>query len=186
MKEIRKEDIKKVADLTNVFAKYGLTQRSLLLMGVEDLYNRGTEECLNAALLLLHVYLNQGFLYEEGRELFDALLQKAEMTREALFHDLKGMHIIPLTRSQVDRLIVKWSSSVYHTMTRSQVVEDIIEKAGKKQVGRYEYHSNANPRGRSLDYVYILEVTNTDNILYNINLNRIYRLEAKDEDSNRG
>lgn len=185
MKEIRKDDVKKVADLTNVFAKYGLTQRSLLAMGIEDMYNRGTEECLNTALLMMHVYLNQGFLYEEHRDLFDVLLQKLGTTREQQFSCLKGMNVVPLTRAQVDHLIVKWSGSIYHTMTRSQVVDDIMEKVKKKMIGKYEYHSNANPKGNSLDYVYILEVTNNDNILYNINLNRIYRLEAVYENRNR-
>lgn len=109
------------------------------------------------------------FSYETARTVFNSLLEKLGTSREEQFPGkFYCSKEITLSKAQVRRVIGTWSASPYHTMPLSELVDDIICKVEDREYGRYEYHSNANPNGKGLDYVYVLVVDAAGSYLYDV------------------
>ena len=148
--------------------------------------NSGETGYLYAAVTRIQAYLEMGFTYESERELFDRVLMLLGISKDEQFPKRTyAAKDIPLTRSQIRRLIKPWSCSKYHTMPIDKVPEDIINKVMGQEMGMYEYHSNANPQGADFDYVYILYVDQDDSYIYNVQKSKYYRL-VKQEGQNEG
>lgn len=138
----------------------------------------GEKRYLDLAFLHLKVYLEMGFVYEEQKELFDALFLLAGEDKEPFFRELNGQGKAgkEYSKNEIKSMIRRWSSSRYHTKTIDEVVEDILEKVGKKEIGIYYYHSNNNPKQARNDEVYELVIGEFESYLHDINRNKYYKL----------
>lgn len=131
-----------------------------------ELFN--DKKFLNNALLHMQAFFEMGFTYEEFPEIFDQVLSKAQTTRSEAFPKLfYSSKKVKLTKSQVRSMIHRWSASKYHTLTINELVDDIIEKVVKKQIGIYYYHSNKNPN-RDNDDLYELVISENEAFFHDI------------------
>lgn len=138
---------------------------------------------LSAAVTRIQAYLELGFCYEDNQELFDAVLHEAGTSRQLQFPKrCYCSERVPLTRSQVRQLLGRWTGSRYSTMKIQDAVDDIINKVSAEKLGKYEYHSNANPSGGGHDMVYELYIEKDDSYLYNVQTNRYYTFSKKQDE----
>ena len=192
MIEIKKEELEIVKLSVRGLESQGISVMKTLVGSIKllsEYYDSSNQiGYLYAAVTRIQAYLELGFSYETEKELFDRVLnilgtsQKKQFPKRAY-----AAKEIPLTKSQIRRLIKPWSSSKYHTMPIDEVPDDIIDKVLGKKIGRYEYHSNANPTAAEFDYVYVLFIDEEESYIYNIQKGFYYRLvrpEAKDENRN--
>ncbi|MBQ8813547.1 MAG: hypothetical protein IJZ85_03490 [Lachnospiraceae bacterium] len=192
MIEVNKQELECVKLSVRGLEFRGVSVMKTLVRSVEVLCeyyeNSGEPGYLYAAVTRIQAYLEIGFSYESEKELFDRVLILLGTSRKEQFpRRTYAAKDILLTRPQIRRLIKPWSSSKYHTMPIDEVPDDIIDKVLGKKIGRYEYHSNANPTAAEFDYVYILFIDEEESYIYNVQKGMYYRLmkpEAKDEDSN--
>ena len=102
--------------------------------------NSQNEKYLEVALLHMQAYLEMGFPYETGKELFDATLAKMGTKRELKFpKNFYASKEIKLNKSQVRSMIKKWASSPHQTMKIDEVVADIIKRVSNREIGIYYY-----------------------------------------------
>lgn len=157
----------------NISAKQTLEKSIALLV---DYYKKWEMlGYLMAALVRLQAYLELGFCYTDNEDLFDALLEALGTCKRIQFPaNYNHAKRVALTKAQVDGLIERWSSSPHRTMSRPEMVDDIISRVENKTIGRSEYHSNANPKGKGLDYVYELVVAEDESYLYDVRNDKYY------------
>jgi len=179
--EMKRKDIEVVKVAVRGLENQDISVQHTLERSIEYLKERyddqGDPGYLIAAVIRMEAYLELGFCYEDGGKLFDDILECLGTCRKEQFpKPFYYTEKIPLTRSQVKRLLGRWNGSRYHTMTVQEVVDDIIQKVSEKQIGKYEYHSNANPNppAGSHDLVYVLVVEKDSSYLYNVQNNRYY------------
>ena len=102
--------------------------------------NSQNEKYLEVALLHMQAYLEMGFPYEMGKELFDATLAKLGTKREIEFPKIfYASKEIKLNKSQVRSMIKKWTASPHQTMKIDEVVADIIKRVSNREIGIYYY-----------------------------------------------
>uniref|UniRef100_UPI00405686F2 hypothetical protein n=1 Tax=Agathobacter sp. TaxID=2021311 RepID=UPI00405686F2 len=95
---------------------------------------------LETAVLHIQAYLEMGFSYEEGKTIYDKILKDLGTTKEDKFpRKFYAAKKIKLNKTQVKSMIKKWPASPHQTMKIAEVVEDIIEKVERKEVGIYYY-----------------------------------------------
>lgn len=178
MIEVKREEVEAVKmsvrrlEYQDISAKQTLEKSIVFLM---DYYTKWRDSgYLLAALIRLQAYLELGFCYNDNADEFDGLLGKLGTNREIQFPQKYYAKRVALTRTQVNGLIERWSASPHRTMSRPEMVEDIILKVNLKMIGMYEYHSNANPIGKGVDYVYVLIVDEQESYLYDVRNDRYY------------
>ncbi|MBQ4564588.1 MAG: hypothetical protein IJA58_08905 [Lachnospiraceae bacterium] len=147
-----------------------------------DCYEQNGEKgYLHTAVARIQAYLELGFCYEQERELIDNILSELGTSREEQFPQrFYRTEPIPLTKPRIRRLIKPWSSSKYHTMSIELVPDDIIGKVMRKELGVYEYHSNANPSG-GFDRMYILYVDPDNSYIFNMQTGKYYLLVVQEK-----
>ncbi|MBC5745985.1 hypothetical protein FMM74_021160 [Lachnospiraceae bacterium MD308] len=97
---------------------------------------------LDVALLYIQVYLEMGFSYEDGRSIFDKIIQELGITKESVFLERKyRQKSIKLNRAQVRSMIGRWPASPHQEMKIDEVVSDIIAKVKESANGIYYYKS---------------------------------------------
>lgn len=99
---------------------------------------------LETATLHMQAYLEMGFAYEEGGEIFDRILKKLGTTREMQFPEkFYAPKKVKLNKSQVRSMLRRWPAASGQGMKIGEVVEDIIRKAEKKETGIFCYECAA-------------------------------------------
>lgn len=178
MIEVKREEVEAVKmsvrrlEYQDISAKQTLEKSIVFLM---DYYNKWKDSgYLLAALIRLQAYLELGFCYNDNADKFDDLLERLGVNRETQFPQKYYAKRVALTKSQVNGLIERWSASPHRTMSRPEMVEDIILKVNLKLIGTYEYHSNVNPNGNGVDYAYILIVDKQESYLYDVRNDKYY------------
>lgn len=102
--------------------------------------NTKNKKYLEVALLHMQAYLEMGFPYEIGKELFDATLDKMGTKREDEFSKtFYSSKAIRINKSQVRSMIKKWPASPQQTMKIEEVVSDIMNKVSNRKLGIYYY-----------------------------------------------
>lgn len=153
----------------------------LILKKYIELYDFTADDTyLKNALLHMHAFFEMGFSYEENSELFNLVLKKAKVDKKEVFPKrCYNARKVRLNKSQVRNMIRRWSPSSYHTLTISEVVEDIINKVKNKENGCYFYHSNNNPQ-KDIDDVYELFISDTECFFYDIEKKLYYTFVEND------
>lgn len=128
----------------------GLSIEETFYRSIKELYRMfevtTTNKYLETAVLQIRAYLEMGFIYDKYSELFDNVLKSLGTSRDVSFP--KRFYCssqIRLNKSQVKKMIRKWSTSRNHTMKIDEVVDDIITKVKNNEKGIYHYHSNKEP-----------------------------------------
>lgn len=95
---------------------------------------------LETATLHMQAYLEMGFAYEEGAEVFDRILKNLGTTREMQFPEkFYTSKKIKRNKSQVRSMVRNWRASPRQSMKIGEVVEDIIRKTETKETGIFYY-----------------------------------------------
>lgn len=121
-----------------------ISVKDTFLMAVNQLYqyylNSNDINYLETAMLHIQAYLEMGFPYENGKNLYDNILEKLGTTKELEFP--KRFYVsktIKLNKTQVKSMIKKWPTSPHQEWKIDEIVEDIMEKVKNKKIGIYYY-----------------------------------------------
>ncbi|EET61504.1 hypothetical protein BRYFOR_06679 [Marvinbryantia formatexigens DSM 14469] len=99
---------------------------------------------LETAMLHMQAYLEMGFAYDEGAEVFERILEGLGTTREIQFPDkFYASKKIKLNKSRVRSMLRRWPASSRQGMKIGEVVEDIITKVRTKETGIFGYECAA-------------------------------------------
>ena len=107
-------------------------------------YYQNTENIkyLETSILHIQAYLEMGFPYEEGKDVFDLVLKELGTTRELKFpQKFYFAKKVKLNKTQVRSMIKKWPASPHQEMKIDEVVADIITKVKQHETGIYYYKS---------------------------------------------
>lgn len=122
----------------------GLSVKKTLIEAVRQLksFNTNSEDdrYLEVAALYIQAYLEMGFSYDEGAEIFDEVLNSLGTSREIKFS--KKFYLtkqVRLNKSQVRRMIGRWPASPHQKMKINEVVEDIIKRVRDREKGIFYY-----------------------------------------------
>lgn len=117
-----------------------LSVKNTLIDAVEQLHifykNSAEKKYLEVAKLFIQAYLEMGFIYQEGEQLFDTILN--ELGEQCEMEYPKKNYIerkIKLNKSQVRSMIKRWPASPKQEMKIDEVVNDIISKVKNKEIG---------------------------------------------------
>ena len=105
-------------------------------------YYQNTENIkyLETSILHIQAYLEMGFPYEEGKDVFDLVLKELGTTRELKFpQKFYFAKKVKLNKTQVRSMIKKWSASPHQEMKIDEVVADIITKVKQHETAIYYY-----------------------------------------------
>lgn len=186
MIEVKPEEVEGVKVAVRGLESRGISVKRTIIKSIDYMEEQyqisGNSEYLRAAVSRIQAYLELGFCYEDNREMSDKILMELGTNRQEQFPKRSySARRVPLVRSQVRLLLGRWSNSAYCTMKVDQVVDDIICKVSKQQMGKYEYHSNNNPKAKraaySSDRVFELYVEEEGSFLKDVQTNRYYTFE---------
>ena len=130
---------------------------------------------LEIALIHMRAYIELGFVYDELKHPFDFVLKLAGVSKEEIYRNVSGENqsTKKVSKSEVRSMIRRWTSSKYHTKSKDEVVEDIIDKVERRLLGIYYYHSNQNPKS---DDVYELVINEFESYFHDIKRNKYFKL----------
>ena len=101
----------------------------------------------------------------------------AGVSKEEIYRNVSGENQSRKTsRSEIRSMIRRWTSSKYHTKSKDEVVEDIMDKVERRSMGIYYYHSNQNPKNPKLDDVYVLVINEFESYFHDIKRNKYFKL----------
>lgn len=152
----------------------------MTLRNIIDAYQVSEDaRCLDLIEMHLQAYVNMGNGLdpeeEEIREALTLIGKRAEEFRPA------GPFIwkkVTLTHSHVRGMIGKWRATAQNSMTIQQVVEDIIQKVSKKQLGCYLYeYCRFAEKGNENSDLYELIVGEEVSYFYDVNNLKFYVFE---------
>lgn len=101
------------------------------------LYDQGY---LKKALWHIYAYLELGFPYEDGKNIFESIFQELKLTQKEVFLGKYTLKKTALNRSSIRKILGKWNPKL-HSMKVNEAVEDIMENISNKRRGVYVYHS---------------------------------------------
>lgn len=147
------------------------------------------KQYLEKAVWHIYAYLELGYPYESGRDVFDKVLQKLGQSREELFPANQWFYKpMILKRSNINQLLGKWNPKL-QSMKIKEAVEDIVNNVEDGRKGTFLYHCGKIIReseGEMLwEKTFKLYVYEDEAILRDINKNKYYLLkqeEAHDTD----
>lgn len=121
-----------------------LSVKSTLIAAVQQLYGYyETSDDINyleVAVLYIQAYLEMGFPYEGGKEIFDMILEKLGTNKELKFpQKFYVAKQIKLNKSQIRSMIRKWPGSPHQKYKLEEVVEDILVKVKNHIIGISHY-----------------------------------------------
>lgn len=128
----------------------------------------------------IYAYLELGFSFEEIKQQVSFVLENGKMDAAELAELKKSCcPKIQLNKSSVRGLIGRWNPHL-HSMPISDVVDDIIMKAGEKQEGEYLYHCGKRLSGQGNDSIwentYRLLVSKEGAVFQDVNKYKYYQL----------
>lgn len=140
--------------------------------------NSKDKKFLNLAVMHIIAYLEMGFVYDEHKEYFDKVFNLLQIDRESVLPQTlyAGNRSRKTSRNEIRNMIHRWSSSKYHTKTKEEVIEDIMEKVKNRKIGIYCYHSNQNPNSAGMDDIYELVINEVEIYLRDVRKNKFHKI----------
>lgn len=147
--------------------------------GAEEKKDERQKGLLKKARLTIEAYIELGFPYTNYEELFERVFQKSGMTEdEILSFQQRSAKRLSLSKSSIDKVLGKWNPKC-HSANKKEVIEDIMEKIKKREVGEYYYYSKKS--GSSQKNIYQLVVGEDENYLCHLNMQKYYELKGETE-----
>lgn len=142
------------------------------------------KQYLEKAVWHIYAYLELGYPYESGQDVFDKVLQKLGQSREELFPANQWFYKpIILKRSNINQLLGKWNPKL-QSMKIKEAVEDIVNNVEDGRKGTFLYHCGKIIReieGEMLwEKTFKLYVYEDEAILRDINKNKYYLLKQEE------
>lgn len=130
---------------------------------------------LKKAVLFIQVYIELGFTYESHAELFEQVFQAAGLTEdEVLSFKRRFAQKLRLNKSKIDSVLGRWNPK-YHSNTKREVIDDIMEKIKNQEQGEYFYYSKQKYSERK--DVYQLVVERDGSYFCHVNKQKYYEFE---------
>lgn len=130
---------------------------------------------LKKAILFIQVYIELGFTYESYAELFGQVFQEAGLTDdEVLFFKRRFAQKLRLNKSKIDSVLGRWNPK-YHSNTKKEVIDDIMEKIKNQEQGEYFYYSKQ--KYSEQEDVYQLVVEQDSSYFCHVNKQKYYEFE---------
>ena len=145
--------------------------------GSQDTNERAQEEAalLNQAIRFIQVYIELGFSYESHAGLFERVFQKAGLTEdEVLSFKRRSAKKLRLNKSKISSVLGRWNPR-YHSNTKKEVIDDILEKIRNQEHGEYFYYSRR--KYPEQEDVYQLVVEQDGNYICHVNKQKYYEFE---------
>ena len=142
---IQEETILSMVYTLELLSYRGMTVRGTVhqsLVWLKKWYKQqGDPEYLELALLQISALCRMGLAQEEDRALYNELCILAGTDMEKLMESCGGMaKQVKVSRPSIRSLIGKWMPNKKNSMTKSEVVEDIIDKLENQREGQYYYN----------------------------------------------
>lgn len=161
----------------------GLNSKDVLLKSITWLLEK-YEICVRDVYLLkatwiAYAYLELGFPFEDGKDVFDRMLKLLDKDVEEMFPACKWRYKkIVLNKMNVRDLLGRWNPSL-HSMKITDVVDDIIHKISLKEKGVYIYHcgkvlETIDDVPALWEHTYRLQIDEENAVFYDINKNKYY------------
>lgn len=133
---------------------------------------------LEIAIMHMRAYIEMGFVYDELKRQFDFVLTLAGVSKKEIYRNVSGENqsTKKMSKSEIRSMIRRWTSSKYHTKSKDEVVEDIMDKVERRSMGIYYYHSNQNPKNPKSDDVYALVINEFESYFHDIKRNKYFKL----------
>ena len=122
----------------------GISSKQVLLNCIVYLTEKYRESrefsYLEKAVWHMYAYLELGFSYADGEEIFQTVLDFLCLTREEVFPIQYFGKKVALNKSAIRKILGKWNPKL-HSMKVSEAVNDILGNIKNKNTGTYIYHS---------------------------------------------
>lgn len=170
----------------------GISSKQVLLKSIKYLcsdFEKSQEiSYLNKAMWHIYAYMELGYPFQDGEELFHTILDYLHLDKKDVFPDEKWLYkAMPLSKSAIRNILGKWSPNL-HSMKITDAVEDIIKNITEKRSGVYAYYSGkviAQDEDKTLwDKTFKLYIQSDEAVLYDVNRNRYYTFRNESHSGN--
>lgn len=170
----------------------GISSKQVLLKSIKYLcsdFEKSQEiSYLNKAMWHIYAYMELGYPFRDGEELFHTILDYLHLDKKDVFPDEKWLYkAMPLSKSAIRNILGKWSPNL-HSMKITDAVEDIIKNITEKRSGVYAYYSGkviAQDEDKTLwDKTFKLYIQSDEAVLYDVNRNRYYTFRNESHSGN--
>ncbi len=187
--KIQEETIMSMVYTLELLSYKGMSVRGTVhqsLIWLKEWYKQqGDCRYLDLALLQISALCWMGLAQEEDRALYNELCILAGTNIENLIEDCAGIaKRVKVSRPSIRSLIGKWMPNKKNSMTKSDVVEDILEKLETQKQGQYYYNyekswlKNVRSEEAKKD-LYKLVINQEESFLLDLKQFRIYTFEVK-------
>lgn len=153
------------------------------LMRLREWYEQsGDRRYLELALLVLCAACGLGAAWESDGELYRAICSLAEVELEEILEDsIMVAEHIKANKAQIRRIIGKWMPTRQNPMTKTEMVDDILDKVIHQREGQYYYHREYN-RGQNREAcsedLYKLVISPEKSFLLNLKQFKVYIFDS--------
>lgn len=170
----------------------GISSKQVLLKSIKYLcsdFEKSQEiSYLNKAMWHIYAYMELGYPFQDGEEVFHTILDYLHLDKKDVFPDEKWLYkAMPLSKSAIRNILGKWSPNL-HSMKITDAVEDIIKNITEKRSGVYAYYSGkviAQDEDKTLwDKTFKLYIQSDEAVLYDVNRNRYYTFRNESHSGN--
>lgn len=162
--------------------KLNISSKETLLRSIEHLeknyLQHKKEEYLVKAIWHIYAYLELGFFYEEGKNLFEKILKHSDISIGELVPDTRWKcQSVNLNKTNVRNILGRWNP-VLHSMKLEDAVKDIITKISTREEGEYLYYCGRiidDTKDRILwEHMFKLYVNRKGSFLFDVNKNKYF------------
>lgn len=141
------------------------------------------KEYLEKAVWHIYAYLELGFLYEDGKELFEKIFNYMGIRIGDIFPNKQwNSEIVILNKTNIRNILGRWNP-VLHSMKIEDVVRDILMKVLSKEVGEHLYYCGKiidDTQDRTLwEHTFKLYVDFSEAFLLDVNKNKYYMFRER-------
>lgn len=156
--------------------------RSIVYLEKNYLLNE-KKEYLEKAVWHIYAYLELGFTYDDGKELFEKIFDYMGIRIVDIFPDRQwNSEKVILNKTNIRNILGRWNP-VLHSMKIEDVVKDILVKVSNKEVGEHLYYCGKiieNTHDRILwEHTFKLYVDLSEAFLLDVNKNKYYMFREK-------
>lgn len=184
---IQEEDVMSMVYTLEILSCRGLTIRGTVyksLIWLKNWYEQqGDRGYLELALLQLCALCQMGLAQERDEALYREICALADTSMECLMENCAGIsRHIKVSRQGIYSLIGKWMPNKKNPMTKSEVVEDILDKLVNHREGQYYYYyeksciGSNRPETAKKD-LYKLVINQEESFFLDLKQFRIYTFE---------
>lgn len=184
--ESQKEDILSMMYTLSILHYKGVSASKTVhdsLMRLREWYEQsGDRRYLELALLELCAACGLGAALESDGELYQAICSLAEVGMEEILEDsIMVAEHIKANKDQIRRIIGKWMPTRRNPMTKTEMVDDILDKVIHRREGQYyyrhEYNRKQNREACSED-LYKLVISSEKSFLLNLKQFKVYIFDS--------